>query len=136
MLFAPRSSAARLHALIKELQFTNQSLRTDAAVDPAQLIELRTELDNLRTAAWTVSELHNARETRRDAGAVMSFLTSERIRRFRQMIDDFCSDLEHDGYSWPEASMHNLQESVSQLRERLGLLTFRRYSHHASGESK
>lgn len=118
--------AVRLRSLIDELQSANQELRTDPALEAPLLRELRQALDNLRLTAWTVSELQNARESRKDAHAVISFLTAERMRRFRQMIDDFCSDLDDAGIAWPSASIYGLQESVNVLRERLGLLTFRR----------
>lgn len=42
-------------------------------------------LDNVRMTAWTVSELHNARESQKDPQLVISFLTAERLRRFGQM---------------------------------------------------
>lgn len=118
--------AVRFRSLIDELQSANQELRTDTAVEAPLLRELRQALDNLRLTAWTVSELQNAPETSNDAHAVISFLTAERMRRFRQMIDDFCSDLDHSGIAWPSASVYGLQESVNVLRERLGLMTFRR----------
>lgn len=118
--------AVRLRNLINELQSANQDLRKDADVEGQLLMELRQALDNIRLTAWTVNELQNARQTSKDPQQMLSFLTAERLRRFRQMVDDFCSDLEHDGVAWPSASIYGLQESVSLLRERLGLLTFRR----------
>jgi hypothetical protein len=124
---APQSSSERLRNLIVELQLTDNSLKTDPNIEGAVLRELRHALDNLRLTAWTVSELQNARDTQKDTRALASFLTAERMRRITRMIDDFCSDLERDGAAPPAISLHDLQESVSSLRERLGLLSFRRY---------
>ncbi len=37
--------------------------------------------------AWTLDELLNARRTRKDPQLVISFLTTERLRRFSQMVN-------------------------------------------------
>jgi hypothetical protein len=116
----------RLRSLIDELQLADQNLRSETTVDGPLLRELRQALDNVRLTAWTVSELQNARDTRKDPKAMISFLTAERLRRFRRMIDDFSSDLERSGTIWPKTSISDLQESVDLLRERLGLLSIRR----------
>ena len=121
-----RSFSTRLRELTSELRALDQNLRANASVTGPALREFRQALDNIRLTAWTVSELHNARQTRRDAEAVSSFLTAERLRRFRQMMKDLCADLEHDGATWPAQSIDDLQESVAELRERLGLLSQKR----------
>ena len=120
-------STDRLRDLINELQLAEQNLKTNLEVEGPVLRELRHALDNLRLTAWTASELQNARQTRRDTAAMTSFLTAERLRRIRRMIDDFCTDLEHDSTPWPATSLNDLQESISILRERIGLLSFRRH---------
>lgn len=126
MSFPPQSSALRLRSLIQELDFADKSLKTDSSVEASVLRELREALDNVRLTAWTVHELQNARDTGKDPRAVISFLTGERLRRFRRMIDDFCADLQRDGFAWPSDSINDLQDSVSMLREHLALLTLRR----------
>jgi hypothetical protein len=122
-----RSPTERLRNLIAELQLTDNNLKTDPNIEGAVLRELRHALDNLRLTAWTVSELQNARDTSKDVLAMTSFLTAERMRRIRRMIDDFCTDLERDGAALPALNLNDLQESVSSLRERLALLSFRRH---------
>jgi hypothetical protein len=129
------SSSARLRSLIDELRFADQSLRTDASLESPLLRELRQALDNLRMTAWTANEVQNAREAQKDTQKLTSFLRAERLRRFRQMIDDFSYEMEREGGAWSAASVDDLQESVSLLRERLGLLTIRRRS-HVVGETK
>lgn len=125
MPFPSRLFSVRVRNLIDELQAADHNLKAET-VEGALLSELRQALDNIRLTAWTVSELQNARDNSKDTRAMVSFLTAERLRRFRRMIDDFCSDLERDGAAWPASSMYDLQESVAMLRERLGVLTFRR----------
>jgi hypothetical protein len=120
------TDSSRLLHLIDELQFADKHLKTDSAIAGSVLRELREALDNLRLTAWTMSELQNARETNKDTIAMTAFLTAERLRRLRGMIDALCSDLERDGANWPSTSVHDLQESVSSLRERLALASFRR----------
>lgn len=126
MPFPSPLPSARLRNLISELEFANQVLRTESRVDGPLLRELRQAIDNVRLTAWTVSELQNARDTQQDTRAMLSFLTAERLRRFRRMIEDFSADLEHDGKSWQATSLSDLQDSVSILRERLALLAVRR----------
>jgi hypothetical protein len=119
MLLKPKSSSAQLRELIANLQSADNNLKNDPNVEGQVLRELRHALDNLRLTAWTVNELQNARHTSKDPGAAASFLTAERLRRIRQMIDDLSADLEHNGAAWPANSIHELQTSVRLLRERL-----------------
>lgn len=118
MLFKP--SSAQLLDLIASLQRADNNLKTDPNIDGPVLRELRQALDNLRLTAWTVNELQNARETGQDTRAMTTFLTAERLRRIRRMIDDLCAELESNGSAWPANSIHDLQASVRMLRERLG----------------
>jgi hypothetical protein len=119
MLFKSKPSSVRLRDLIAELQSAEKDLQTDPNVEAADLRELRHALDNLRLTAWTVSELQNARTANKDTRAIASFLTAERLRRLRRMIDDLCADLEHDPAAWPKDSINDLQESLRVLHERL-----------------
>jgi hypothetical protein len=115
----------RFRHLIEELQFADGILKKDAAIDGTTLRVLRHALDNLRLTAWSVSEVQNAQHSRKDQNTVISFLRSERLRRFRQMVRTFCSDVERDRASWSPTSIQDLQESLSELRERLALAGFR-----------
>jgi HAMP domain-containing protein len=119
MLLKPKSSSAQLRALISDLQSADKNLKNDPNVEGQALRELRHALDNLRLTAWTVSELQNARNTGQDARAAASFLTAERLRRIRQMIDDLSADLEHDPGTLPANAIGDLQASIRALRDRL-----------------
>ena len=85
-----------------------------------RLREFRLALDNVRMTAWTVSELHNAREVQKNPQVVISFLTAERLRPFGQMARDLCQDLERERGSWSARAVNDLKTSLNLLRERLG----------------
>jgi hypothetical protein len=123
-----QSFSAKLSELTAELRTLEGSLKDNLPVSAPVLAEFRQALDNVRLTAWTVSELQNARQIKRDAQAVTSFLTSERLRRFRQMVRDLRADLDYDGPNWPSQSIDDLQESITNLREGLGLLAYSRKS--------
>lgn len=116
----------RFRHLIEELQFADGVLKKNAAIDGTTLRVLRTALDTLRLTAWSVSEAQNTQHRGKDQNTVISFLRSERLRRFRQMVRTFCSDLERDRTSWSPTSIQDLQDSLSELRERLPITGFRR----------
>src|SRR5262249_4369136 len=121
-----QSFSAKLGELTSELRAFEKSLQDNSFVSAAALAEFRQALDNVRLTAWTVSELQNARQIKRDAQAVTTFLTAERLRRFRQMVKDLRIDLDHDGPNWSSQSIDDLQESITNLREGLGLLAYSR----------
>jgi hypothetical protein len=118
--------SVRFRHLIDELQFADGVLKKDPAIDGPTLRALRQALDTLRLTAWSVSEVQSAQQSRNAPNTVISFLRNERLRRFRQMVRTFCSDLERDRASWSPTSIQDLQDSVSELRERLVLAGFRR----------
>jgi hypothetical protein len=97
----------------------DRDLKATPSPNGNALREFRQTLDNIRMTAWTVSELINARQTQKDPQAVISFLTAERLRRFSQMVQDLCGDLEREGSSWPTQGIKTLEASLTQLRERL-----------------
>jgi hypothetical protein len=121
VIFA-ESFAATPRSVTTELRALDRHLKARPFPDGTALREFRQALDNARLAAWTVNELVNAHEIQRDPRAVISFLTAERLRRFGLMVNDFCSDLDHDGLRWPAHGIQRLQESLNLLRERLGQL--------------
>jgi len=119
MFFKSKSSSVELCDLIADLHAADKTLKTSPDVEGPTLRELRHALDNVRLTAWTVSELQNARETKKDTRAIASFLTAERLRRIRRMIDDLCADLDRDAAVWPAESINDLHDSLRNLRERL-----------------
>jgi hypothetical protein len=50
---------------------------------------------------------------------VLSFLTSERLRRFAQMVKDLSVDIDADGITWQTRGIQTLADSVKLLQSRL-----------------
>jgi hypothetical protein len=117
-LFA-RSITAELRNLTTKLRSLDHALKSNPSLDGPALREFRLALDNVRLTAWTVSELQNARESRKNPQVVISFLTAERLRRFSQIARDLCNDLERESGSWSAQAVNDLTNSLNLLRERL-----------------
>ena len=119
MLAKSKPSSAQLRGLIADLIAADKIVKTDPNVAVRELRDLRHALDNLRLAAWTANEWQNAREARKDARAMVSFLTAERLRRIRQMVDDLRADLEHNAATWPANNVTELLASLHLFLEQL-----------------
>ena len=120
-LFA-RSINASLRSLTSLLHTLDRNLKSSSSFSGAALREFRWALDNVRMTAWTASELLNARQSRKNPQAVMSFMTAERLRRFSQMARNLSDDFEQSGASWPAEAVCDLADSLNLLRERLGIV--------------
>src|SRR6266849_6700915 len=114
--------SARLRALTDQLQTLDREMKSGQPPDALSLQEFREALDNVRMTAWTVGELLNAREAKRDPGPMLSFLTSERLRRFGQLVKDLNADIEHQGITWQTHGVQGVLQHVSLLQGRLGKL--------------
>jgi hypothetical protein len=66
-----------------------------------------------------VSELINARYTKKNPDAVLAFLAAERLRRFDQMVKNLCADIERRVISFQTNGMESLHDSVETLHNRL-----------------
>jgi len=116
------SLSTRLHGLTNELQALDRELKSGPPPDASLLQEFRQMLDNTRMTAWTVGELLKARELKRDPGAMLSFLTAERLRRFGQLTKDLSADIEQHGVNWQTHGVQGLFQYVNLLQERLSKL--------------
>jgi hypothetical protein len=105
--------------LTSELKRVEHRLKSEAAPDPVALNEFRHAVDNVRLAAWSVSELINAEHTRKNPETVMAFLAAERVRRFDQMVRNLCADIERRMVTVQTNGMHSLIDSVNTLQQRL-----------------
>ena len=112
--------ASRLRNLTTELRALERDLKSETISDVAALQDFRHAIDEIRMAAWTAGELHNAQPGRKELLA--SFLAAERIRRFAQMIRDMSIDLEHQDLTWESGGIQTLFDSVSLLHARLDRL--------------
>jgi hypothetical protein len=127
--------SARLRSLTEELLALDRELKSDQPPDVSSLQEFREALDNVRMTAWTVGELLNARETKRDPGTVLSFLTSERLRRFGQLVKDLNADIEHQGINWQTHGVQGVLQHVNLLQGRLGKLIDTQRTHNEASST-
>jgi hypothetical protein len=108
-----------LAKLTSELRALDLELKSGVPPEAPLLREFRQALDGARMTAWTVNELMDARELRKDPHTVLSFLTSERLRRFAQMVKDLSVDIDADGITWQTRGIQTLADSVKLLQSRL-----------------
>ena len=122
----------RLINLTLELRALDSDLKSQQVSHGPQLREFRQALDSVRTTAWTVNELMDARSAGKDPGIVLSFLTAERLRRFSQMVKDLCQDIDHEGTTWHAQGVQDLADSLAMLQDKLGELVRRRLADAAT----
>ncbi len=116
----------RLAKLTSELRALDLCLKSGLVPEAPLLREFRQALDGVRMTAWTVNELMDARELKKDPHTVLSFLTAERLRRFAQMVKDLSGDIDADGITWQTRGIQNLADSVKLLESRLEKLVSQR----------
>ena len=117
---APASLSARIRAITAELRDLERSMKSEReAGNGPMLFEFRTALDNARMTAWVMSELANVHQTRIDPHAISAYLTSERIRRFGQLVKDLCADIDAGQITANTMGMTELQGALHQLELRL-----------------
>jgi hypothetical protein len=83
-------------------------------------------VDNVRLTAWSASELIYAEGAKKGPDSVLAFLTSERLRRFEQLVKSLCGDLERGLITARTDGIKALFESVNDLQQRLALAINRR----------
>jgi hypothetical protein len=121
-----KSLSFRIIQLTLEMRTLDTDFKSGQIAHAPQLREFRQALDNVRTTAWTVNELMDARTAGKDPHLVQSFLTAERLRRFSQMVKDLCKDIELEGTDWHAQGVQDLSDSLGALQEKLGELVRRR----------
>jgi pyruvate-formate lyase len=129
---ATKDLPARLQEMTLEFQSMETELKNANDLDLRALQEFRQSLDDLRMTAWTISELINARTAEKNPEAVLSFLASERLRRFSQMTRDLSNDIEENDFSWATSGIQPLSDSLSQLQARLSKMVAAHRSRYAS----
>ena len=112
--------SSRLRKLASELRAIDRELKVQqSAPEKAALQDFRQILDDVRLTAWTVNELMNAREARKNPEPLLSFLASERMRRLSYMIRDLCADMDKQKFTWQTSGMQALSDSVLGLQSRI-----------------
>jgi hypothetical protein len=110
-----RSTLARLTS---ELRTLNQRLQSESPNEAPPLGDFRDIVDTIRLTTWTAHELAKVRQGMPDAKAVLVLTASERARRFQQMAEAICTDIE-SGILKTEPIREDLIARLDALRERL-----------------
>ena len=119
MSHIPESLTFEIKHLSSELKRLEERLKSETAPDPSALNEFRHAVDNVRLTAWSVSEVINAERIKKNPDTVLAFLSSERLRRFDQLVKSLCADIERGLITVQTHGMASLCESVSNLQQRL-----------------
>jgi hypothetical protein len=87
----PSTLSSDTKRLTSELKRLVQRFQLEPAPDPVTLQEFRHVVDNVRLAAWNVSELIYARQGEKASDTMVGFLAGERLRRFDQLAKNIAS---------------------------------------------
>jgi hypothetical protein len=119
MMKIQKDLSTRLLNLSLEFQTIEDELKMARTVDLPALEQFRHSLDDLRMTAWKISELINARSAQKEPGVALSFLASERLRRFNQMTRDLSNDIHQESFAWESSGIQSLFDSLKILQARL-----------------
>ena len=108
----------RLKKAATELRALEEELKSGGA-DPRVLREFRDAVDYVRKTAWAVHEWQERQFKHKDAGTVLSLLTTERVRRATQMIDATATDLNAHELVPETPGMSEFAAAVRQMSQRL-----------------
>jgi hypothetical protein len=122
----PQDLSSEVRHFSAELKRLEERLKSEPPPDPAALSEFRHRVDNVRLTAWSASELIYAEGAKKGPDSVLAFLTSERLRRFEQLVKSLCGDLERGLITARTDGIKALFESVNDLQQRLALAINRR----------
>ena len=129
--------SSRLITLTSELEAMEAELRATGDANPGLLQDFRRSVDEVRNTAWTIGELINARESRKNPQVVLSFIAAERMRRFSQMVRSLTADIDEQGPTWETGGIQDLFDTLSQLQVRLSrLISQHRARVQRSGDSE
>lgn len=126
--------SSRLRNLASELRAIDRELKAEKVTpEKAALQDFRQVLDDVRLTAWTVNELTNAKEARKNPEPLLSFLAAERMRRLSYMIRDLCADIDNQVFTWQSSGIQALSDSVLGLQSRITkLIAHQRTVFHAA----
>ena len=122
----PQDLSSEVRHFSAELKRLEERLKSEPPPDPAALSEFRHRVDNVRLTAWSASELIYAECAKKGPDSVLAFLTSERLRRFEQLVKSLCGDLERGLITARTDGIKALFESVNDLQQRLASAINRR----------
>jgi hypothetical protein len=114
--------SARLRSVTDQLRDLERDLKSEKQPD-AQLVQnFRDALDSSRMTAWTITELLHARKTNPNPQAALPFLFAERIRRFTQMTNDLCADIDNQNIRLQSHGIDALSGALDLLQSQLSRL--------------
>ena len=111
--------ADNLNRLTSELRLLDNQFQAEPAPDLSTLYPFRQALDSVRLTAWGVTELVHARSVAKTSDTVFSFLVTQRLRRFEQMVNNLCSDLDRETVPLPDDVLRPVANSLRALQQRL-----------------
>jgi hypothetical protein len=135
MNVSEKDLSAKLIELTAQLEALEPELKSAESPDPALLRDFRRSVDDVRNTAWVLGELMNARQTGKSEQVVLSFVASERMRRFGQMTRSITIDIDQHGLSWESGVVQELFDSVATLQSRLSKLISQRKAHATARRS-
>src|SRR5260370_17520869 len=103
-----RPLSARLRSITSRLKTLDRDLKSNPPLSGATLREFRHVVDNIRMTAWTVNELFNARQNKKNPQAVISFLTAEGMRPVTPLAQNLSNPFEPPAPTAPAQTVNNL----------------------------
>jgi hypothetical protein len=119
MTTTPESLSSEIARITSDLKHLDLRLAAEPSPDLTVLTDFRHAVDNVRLKAWSVAELVNARYTKEDPNAVLSFLAAERVRRLDQLVRNLCGDIERGATTARTTGMHSLIDALKSLQQQL-----------------
>jgi hypothetical protein len=117
MSIAPFTLSSELKRLSSELRHLERRFQSEPAPDSSALADFRLAVDGVRLAAWSVNELVNARDADNDHDTALTFLATERLRRFDQLVTSIRGDIERRVITFKTSGMTKLFHSVNILHD-------------------
>lgn len=108
-----------LHRLSSELRQLDLELKSEVGLDSLALYSFRESLDSVRLTAWSKAELMSARSAGTDPNSIVTFLVSERLRRFEQMVNSICTDFDRGAIPLQDYVLAPLLRSINALQKRV-----------------
>jgi len=108
----------RLKKAATDLRVLEDELKSGGS-DPRVLEEFRDAVDHVRKSAWAVYEWQDRQFKKKDAGTVLSLLTTERVRRATQLNDAIVADLNAAQLTPETPGIAEFAQAVGRIRQRL-----------------
>ncbi|MBZ5501084.1 MAG: hypothetical protein LAN59_02440 [Acidobacteriia bacterium] len=108
----------RLKKAATDLRVLEDELKSGGS-DPRVLQEFRDAVDHVRKSAWAVYEWQDRQLKNKDAGTVLSLLTTERMRRATQLNETIVADLNASQLTPQTPGIAAFAKAVRRIWQRL-----------------